>query len=383
MDALTIIIMLILFIIAMIFVFSTALLTPYIGKKNLVSILLLGLIVGGVGGAFLLSPIVGDIPDFSRTIIEENIEGTDEISMGLSTNRNVTQLIENISSISGVQKVTYQGIEIRTDEPFESPAMKETFFSRIRASSSSIEDVEDMGNNSYFIKIKENGDPQQVLSAIYDVFGAETYVHLRYTSMDANATVSANNVTKIMNAIADSGAIIHNVSGPTEDQVAIVNKYTPNSTDIVIISAIVGVIVALVGFFIDSIFSFRKRRKKAKKESTRDQIKRKTVPKSQRTMPKSRKHKKNIPQSNSIDIFNDESFENSSKQTIGSNRDFKQLTKDDFKEESQKQEDNSKSKSKKGIFGRFKKSKDKKDKKEDKQSGSQRQVPKIKPRRRD
>lgn len=309
MDALTIIIMLILFIIAMIFVFSTALLTPYLGKKNLISILLLGLIVGAVGGAFLLSPIVEDIPDFSRTIIEENIEGTDEISMGLSTNRNVTQLIENISSISGVQKVTYQGIEIRTDEPFESSVQQESFFSKIKASSSSIEDIEDQGNNSYFIKIKENGDPQEVLTGIYDVFGSVTYVHLRYTAMDANATVSANNVTKIMNAIQDSGAIIHSVSGPTEDQVNIVNKYTPNQTDIVIISAVLGVIVALAGFFIDSIFSFRKRRKKEKKESTKDQIKRKTVPKTQRTMPKTRSKTKKTPKRDSIDIFNDESFE--------------------------------------------------------------------------
>lgn len=379
MDALTIIIMLILFIIAMIFVFSTALLTPYLGKKNLVSILLLGLIVGAVGGAFLLSPIVEDIPDFSRTIIEENIEGTDEISMGLSTNRNVTQLIENISSISGVQKVTYEGIEIRTDEPFETPAQQESFFSKIKASSSSIEDVEDQGNNSYFIKITENGDPQQVLTGIYDVFGSETYVHLRYTSMDANATVSANNVTKIMNAIQDSGAIIHSVSGPTEDQVNIVNKYTPNQTDIVIISAVLGVIVALAGFFIDSIFSFRKRRKKEKKESTKDQIKRKTVPKSQRTMPKTRSKNNKTPKRDSIDIFNDESFENSSKQNIGSNRNFKQLTKDDNltnEKSSQKDEE-----PKKGRFSRFRSDK-KQDKKEEKQS-QQRRAPRIKPRKRE
>ena len=120
MDALTIIIMLILFVIAMIFVFSTALLTPYLGKKNLISVILLGFIVGAVGGAFLLSPIVDDIPDFSRTIIEENVEGTDEISMGLSTNRNITQTIENISSISGVNNVAYTGIEIRMDEEFDS-----------------------------------------------------------------------------------------------------------------------------------------------------------------------------------------------------------------------------------------------------------------------
>ena len=144
MDALTIIIMLILFVIAMIFVFSTALLTPYLGKKNLISVILLGFIVGAVGGAFLLSPIVDDIPDFSRTIIEENVEGTDEISMGLSTNRNITQTIENISSISGVNNVAYTGIEIRMGEEFDSPSSESRFLSVLQNSNDAIDEVTDI-----------------------------------------------------------------------------------------------------------------------------------------------------------------------------------------------------------------------------------------------
>ena len=97
MDVLTIIIMIVLFILAMLFVFSTALLTPYIGKKNLISVILLGLIVGLASGAFLLTPIVGDIPDFTRVIVEESVDGTDVIELDLSTNGNLTQIIQNIS----------------------------------------------------------------------------------------------------------------------------------------------------------------------------------------------------------------------------------------------------------------------------------------------
>lgn len=386
MDALTIIIMLILFIIAMIFVFSTALLTPYLGKKNLITVVLLGLVVGAVGGAFLLSPIVDDIPDFSRTIIEENIEGTDHITMGLSTNRNLTQLIENISSISGVQNVAYDGIIIRMDEPFDSQVMKTNFLTKLQNSNKYINGVDEMENNTYFIKIKEGGDPQSILDSIYEVFDTENYVHLRYTSMDANATVSANNVTKIMNTISDSGAVIKNVTGPTEDQVSIINKYTPNKTDVVIIAAIFGVVVSLVGFFIDSLNSMRKRRKTGKKQTTKEQIKRKTVPKSQHQPPNGRR--RHVPKRESIDVFN-EDFENSEKQHIGSNHNFKQLTKEDnLKEKPSKKQDvkDEPKTEKKSLFGRLKRSKnDKKrnDKKEENKSKSQRKAPKIRPKKRE
>lgn len=382
MDALTIIIMLILFVIAMIFVFSTALLTPYLGKKNLISVILLGFIVGAVGGAFLLSPIVDDIPDFSRTIIEENIEGTDEISMGLSTNRNLTQTIENISSISGVNSVAYTGIEIRMDEEFDSPSSESRFLSILQNSNGAIEEVTDMGeNNTYFVKIKENGDPQSVLNSIYDVFGSENYIHLRYTSMDANATVDANNVTRIMNAITDNGVIIHNVTGPTEDQVKVVNSIIPNQTDVIIIAAVLGVVVAIVGFFIDSLFSMFKKSKKPK-ESTREQIKRKSVPASQRRKFATQK---NQPSRDSIDIFNDESFENSKKQNLGSNRNFKQITDEDLKErQKQKDEDkDEKSSSKKSIkMPKLRSRSEPKRRKVEQTGAPKRKAPKFRPKQR-
>ncbi len=386
MDTLTIVIMLILFIIAMIFVFSTALLTPYIGKKNLVSVILLGLIVGVVGGAFLLSPIVDDIPDFSRTIIEENVEGTDQIDMGLSTNGNLTQIIENISSISGVQNVAYTGITIKIDEPFDTDTDKNSFFTKLNSSSDAINGVEDSGNNTYFIEISENGDPQSVLNSIYSVFGSETSVHLRYTSMDANATVVANNITKIMNTISENGAVIHNVTGPTEDQVNLVNQYIPDETGVVILSAVLGVIVAILGFFIDSIFSIIKRNKKSKKESSKDRIKRKAVPPSQRKYNPS---KKQGNKNNSIDIF-DETFDKSPKQNIGSNKNFKQLTEEDLKQKEETAtkdvpEKVEKETKKQGFFSKiFKKSKSKKSKnKNSKKDSNKRKTPKIKPRRKE
>ncbi len=323
MNTLTIVIMLILFVLAMIFVFSTALLTPYIGVRNFLAVVGLGLVVGVVGGAFLLSPIVDDIPDFSRTIIEDTVEGSDHLEMNLSTNGNLTEIIQNISSINGVENINYDFIEYRMNDDFDNSAYRSMFFSALNNSNDNISSIEDMGDSVYRVHIKEGGDPQSVLSSIYDTFKYQNYVSLRYTAMPAQADVNASNVTNIMNQVNDAGAIITSVTGPTEDRIEFVESHTPNSTDVILLSGVLGVIVALAGFFIDSLYSLidRRRRNRRRTESSRDRIKRKTIPETDRNR---RSFSQDVPRNDSIDIF-DDSFEESNKQNIGSNRNFEQL----------------------------------------------------------
>lgn len=327
MDVITVIIMLVLFLLAMIFVFSSALLTPYIGKKNLITVVLLGLVVGIVAGAFLAAPMVEDLPDVTRTIVEESVAGTDIVELELSTNGNLTEIINNISSIEGVEKVDYTGITFKVDEQFETNNQKARFLSFLNETNSNITSIDEIANDTFYVNMNDDADPQGILDSIYYTFGQQTYIHLKYTSMQANATVKANNITKIIAAIGENDAVIINITGPTEDMINQINKYLPNQFNAVILSGVLGVVVALAGFFVDSIFTLiNKFRKKRKTSSDRERIKRKVVPGTENRKTRSRKVNKD-----SIDIF-DESFNNSPKQTIGSNKRFKQLTEDDLKQ---------------------------------------------------
>ena len=387
MDALTIVIMLVLFILAMLFVFSTALLTPYIGKKNLISVIALGLIVGLAAGAFLLTPIVDDIPDFTRTIVEESVSGTDVVQLDLSTNGNLTQIIQNISSINGVESVDYQGITIKIDEDFDSPTEKRLIKNALNNSNKEISNVLEIDNKTFLVEIAEGGDPQGVLNSIYSTFSHETYTHLRYTAMEANATIQANNVTKILNQLSQNEVVILNVTGPTEVQNQALNHFIPNGSNVILMSGVLGVLVAIAGFFVDTLITyinnFRKNRNRKKKPSERERIKRKVVPGTEtRGSPRRNRRRR----SNSIDIF-DDSFDESPKQNIGSNKHFKQLTVDDFKtDEEVKKEKENKSKSR---FSFRKKSSDTDDKTKEKQESrkknkkSKRGTPRFRPKRRD
>ena len=68
MEPLAVILMIGLFILVLVFIFSTALLTPLIGKKNLIFVIALGFTVGAVGGAFFIAPVFDDIPDMARSV---------------------------------------------------------------------------------------------------------------------------------------------------------------------------------------------------------------------------------------------------------------------------------------------------------------------------
>lgn len=379
MDVLTIIIMIVLFILAMLFVFSTALLTPYIGKKNLISVILLGLIVGLASGAFLLTPIVGDIPDFTRVIVEESVDGTDVIELDLSTNGNLTQIIQNISSITGVESVDYDGITIKIDEDFDSDTEKRLIKQSINDSNKDISNVIEIDDKTFLVEIAENGDPQGVLNSIYSTFSYATYTHLRYTSMGANATVQANNVTKILNAISENEVVVLNVTGPTETQNAFLSQFMPTGTNVILASGVLGIIVAIAGFFVDSLITFINnfRKKRKKKPTEQEKIKRKVVP---GTDTKGSPRRNRRRKSNSIDIF-DESFDESPKQNIGSNKRFKQLTVDDFKSEDEiKNVKKEKSKKRFSLFNRSSKSESKSENKTEQKKESRRENKKSKKR---
>lgn len=384
MDALTIIIMIVLFILAMLFVFSTALLTPYIGKKNLISVILLGLIVGLAGGAFLLSPIVGDLPDFTRTIVEESTVGSDVVTMDISTNTNLTQTIQNITAINGVEKLDYQGIIIKIDEEFDSDYERNLIMQALNNSNENITNVVETQNNTFLIKIKEGGDPQGVLASIYNTFKRETYTHLRYTSMQANATVKANNVTKIMEELSKNNVVIQNVTGPTETEIAAISKILPNETNIILVSGVIGVLVAIAGFFVDSLITFINnfRKKRKKKPSEREKIKRKVVPgtemKGSPRRNRNRNRKIKESKGNSIDIFN-ESFDESPKQNIGSNKNFKQLTDEDLKTKKISEKESRS----RFSFRRSSKSDEKKQSGKENKSSDKRKSPKFRPKRKE
>jgi hypothetical protein len=205
--------------------------------------------------------------------------------------------------------------------------------------------------------------------------------------MTANVTVKANNVTKIMNEITKNDVVVLNVTGPTETQNEFLNRLIPDGSNIILISGVLGVLVAAAGFFVDSLITFINnfRKKRKRKPTERENIKRKVVPGTEvKGSPRRNRRRK----SNSIDIF-DGSFDESPKQNIGSNKHFKQLTVDDFNSEDIDRQPVKKEKSKKrfSLFNRSSKKEEKpkvkKESRKENNTSKRRKAPKFRPKRRE
>ena len=69
MDLITGIIFFILFLIIMVFAFSMGILSPYVGRKEIVSIIIIGFVLGAIGGYFFIDPIYDESPYYT---IDEN-----------------------------------------------------------------------------------------------------------------------------------------------------------------------------------------------------------------------------------------------------------------------------------------------------------------------
>ena len=157
MDTFTVILMIGLFIFLLVFIFSAALLTPIIGKRNILFVIFLGFTVGAVGGAFFIAPAFDDIPVIASSIITGTSSGTDLVNINVSTQVNISSFIQNTSKIDGVKSIQSNGITIKTDPLTNSS--QSFFITRIPQEDSNITSVEMPTNDTMILEIKNNTDP--------------------------------------------------------------------------------------------------------------------------------------------------------------------------------------------------------------------------------
>lgn len=256
MDVLTVSVMIILFIILMAFIFSTALLTPMIGKKNLLFVVSMGFIVGIVGGAFFISPIYNDIPDMARFIFESTGTGEETINIEVSTNTNITNLLNDIRNIPGVKRVDSKNLNIKTAQFTED--YKPYFEDRIPVAIPETKSVQVIPPDTIIIELKEGSDPQTVLTNLKDWLMLVSGIELTFSIVQASVIVEPSMVGEVTSQLPMDEVVITSITGPTEENVQSLQKMLPSQSTLILYCGFLGVIIGLIGLFIDRIISFLK-----------------------------------------------------------------------------------------------------------------------------
>ena len=257
MDTLTVILMIGLFIFLLVFIFSAALLTPLIGKRNILFVIFLGFTVGAVGGAFFIAPAFDDIPAIASSVMTSTSSGTDLVYINVSTDINISNFIQTTKQIDGVQGIQSNGITIKTDPMTNSS--QSFFVTRIPEEDSNVTSVVMPTNDTMIIQIKNNTDPQDTINSLQSWMMYISGMSISYSMVNVTMAVQSSKYTQVMAQLPKGEIVITKVSGPSVDNLQKVSSVMPSKSNIVIFCGFIGMITGLSGMFIDSILGVLQR----------------------------------------------------------------------------------------------------------------------------
>jgi len=250
METIAVIIMAVLFVVLMTFVFSTALLTPIIGKKNLLFVVSIGFIVGLIGGAFFIAPIMDDIPGIASSFYLSTSSDVETLNLDVSTNVDINQFVDSAKQIDGVKSVEITGITLKTTQ--FSDKWKAILSNRISVSNKGIKSAQVLSNDTINIEMQDQADPQDVIKKLNSWLMLVGAIGIKYSIAHATAQVESGKVYSASEQFSKN-AVVTGVNGPTQDKINYIKSIIPNKTNVVILCGFIGILVGLAGVFIDTL----------------------------------------------------------------------------------------------------------------------------------
>lgn len=251
METLFVIIMIVLFFLLMAFVFSTALLTPLIGKKNFLFVIALGFVVGLIGGAFFIAPVYDDLPDMARALYMTTSDQPEIITINISTDSNVNQAIETVRKIPGVQSVESGEITVKTTGI--NSAWKSSLESRITTANTNITSGKVISDDTLMVQVKPGSDPTEVIKKLKTWMVLVSGIDIKFSIVQVKLVVDASQVDTVVKQLPQGEVVVTEISGPVEKEIQTLKNTLPDKNNIILFCGFLGVIVGLVGMFIDTI----------------------------------------------------------------------------------------------------------------------------------
>ncbi|MDL2271278.1 hypothetical protein LJC03_05700 [Methanobrevibacter sp. OttesenSCG-928-I08] len=263
MDILTSILFIALFIILMVFVFSMGILTPLIGKREIVLVLISGLIIGSLGGAFFLNPVYEELPNVVSTFETMSFNNEETLYFDVSSTK-IDNLQKNLSSIEGVKSFEYTGITVNLWK------LTEKDVNYINSSLGAIDpnykswNVSPSGNVD--ITIENGTDPLSALKSISDWIKLVYSESISYGQVHLKVVVQSSEVQKVKDLLLEDNIVPYKTEGPVSESKAKTEASMLNYNEFVILSGVFGIIVALFGVYFDNIVVYYRKFRRFVKE---------------------------------------------------------------------------------------------------------------------
>ncbi len=251
MDVITTIIYIILFIIMMVFVFSIGMLRKFMPKREVILVILVAFLIGSMGGAFFLEPIYQELPSAVGTVEKNIITGDETLYLDLSSSTNLVELEENLSNTEGFKSYNETDITISLWKFNEKEL---SYFKRVVGNIDSHYGNYTV-NSSGTIKISLPGNysASSALKSFSDWYKLVYGGTLSYAQIHSVLVVDSSSLDTFNENLLERGIVASHIEGPIQDSVAATNESMISGTGFVLITGGVGVVVALLGIYIDSV----------------------------------------------------------------------------------------------------------------------------------
>ena len=258
MDLITGIIFLILFLIIMVFAFSMGILSPYVGRKEIVSIIIIGFVLGAIGGYFFINPIYEETP-----YVIGNLQGlftmdNEVINLNIPSTSNISDVTNKINNLNGVNSVTTNGFELKTG--FIKNDTK-TFVENHLANDPEIESYK-VTNNSVTVDLKNDASSTTTLGSLVNWLSNQAGVGSEFAFVHIQVHVNANDLVDVRDYLRENKYTIISIEGPVQDTIHYFYDHLVPDYVVMFITGLVGVAVAVAGVFIEPLTKFTRRFRK-------------------------------------------------------------------------------------------------------------------------
>ncbi|MGZ7046971.1 MAG: hypothetical protein ACXVHP_01655 [Methanobacterium sp.] len=250
METIAVVLMVALFIILMVFVFSTALLTPILGKRNLLFVLAIGFVVGIIGGLFFIAPVVEDIPGLATSFYLSTSNSVETLNVDVSSNLDVNQFIENTRKLDGVKSVTVNGVTMKTAA--FNDGWKTTFQNRIPVAVKGVKSVQIPSSDTLEVQIQDGYNTPDTVKRLGAWIMLVSGTAVRYSLAHATIQVESSKVYSVSNELSKD-AVVKEVKGPTHDKINYIKSIIPNKFNVVLFCGVIGLLTGLAGVFVDTL----------------------------------------------------------------------------------------------------------------------------------
>jgi len=260
MDILTTIIYLVLFIILLVFIFSIGMLRKYIPKKEVILIILVAFLIGAIGGAFFLDPIYDELPNVA-SMVEKNMPNNEEtLYLDLSSSTDMKELRDNLSSTPGFKSFKEESILIPLWS-FNEQEM-EYYNSIVGNIDPNYKSFTVNQSGTINITLADNYSANDAIKSFADWYKLVYGGTLSYAQIHAVLVIDSTTLDTFEANLLKRGIVASHIEGPVHDTIDKTNSSMLSNVEVTLISGGIGVVVALIGIYIDSVVpSIRRFRK--------------------------------------------------------------------------------------------------------------------------